>query len=369
MAPDGARWTTWEGLAEQMTVQGGVAGHSERVTVRKRQQLALRRFENTPVVAVTHRRSLGPPPPIDWGGYPWAPSRESISINLLGLRTPDLPAWITPEQAVAAVREWARAEHDRVGDEVKARIRQALADTGVGQAERWMYCMIGHLQHGGLSLLKVMAYQPIVKWPLLHDELGNVVARELLIKLPEGSRYGAGDYGDYAFDVFGVVLRSRAAFERLPERVALGIYEEDGSGPDGQPFNLAAYRVRAFHAESPVVGIASWHPGQDAISTGTYGGILGHDESHIAQRGLDLFYEIQHRRAGMSDEDAFEEAVRLGIEWLQDNPWATPADFGRTQLTVKRITGPDATKKWLKEKHFGIKDVQRALTHRFQRTA
>lgn len=339
----------------------------EGVEVGKRQQLALRRFENTPVAAATHRRSLGPPPLIDWGGYPWAPSRESLNINLLGLRTPDLPAWITPEQAGAAAREWARAEQNRVGAEVKATIRQALADTRIGQAERWMYCMLGHHRQGGLSFLKVMAYQPIVKWPLPYDDLGNVVARELVIKLPEGSRYGEADYGDYAFDVFGLVLRSRAAFEELPERVALGI--EDGSGPDGRPFSLAAYRVRAFHAASPVVGIASWHPGQAAVSTGTYGGTLGHDQSHIAQRGLNLFYEIQHHRPGMSDEAALEEAVRLGIEWLQANPWATPADFGRAQLTVKRITGPDATKRWLKEKHFGIKDVQRALAHRFQRTA
>lgn len=72
-------------------------------------------------------------------------------------------------------------------------------------------------------------------------------------------------------------------------------------------------------------------------------------------------------KRGMSDEDAFEEAVGFGLEWLADNPGAEPNGFTFEQLRRRRPTGPDALRKWMKDKHFGIRQVQRELERRIAR--
>jgi hypothetical protein len=65
-----------------------------------------------------------------------------------------------------------------------------------------------------------------------------------------------------------------------------------------------------------------------------------------------------------SDEAAFEEAVRLGMEWLNDHPGEHPKDFGRPQFAAKRCTGLEAANAWMTAKHFGIKRVQREIARR-----
>lgn len=68
--------------------------------------------------------------------------------------------------------------------------------------------------------------------------------------------------------------------------------------------------------------------------------------------------------SAMSDAEAFEQAVQFGLEWLNDNPIAEPSGFTFEQLRLRRCTGPDALKKWLKTKHFGIRRVQQELVKR-----
>lgn len=87
-----------------------------------------------------------------------------------------------------------------------------------------------------------------------------------------------------------------------------------------------------------------------------------------AQEGRQLLFDRQQRviPTGMSDADAFEDAVKLGLEWLDDHPTKHPKDFGRPEFTAQRCTGPDATAKWMTDKNFGIKQVQRELARRLQ---
>jgi hypothetical protein len=125
---------------------------------RRTQQLASRRFAGTPVAAVEgviERGGFGPVPLVDWGGYPWSPTRASVDANRLGLRTPDLPAYVTPLEAVATARAWAQAEHDRVGDAARALIREALADAGISHSDPWMYTVVGSARHRGRDLLAI----------------------------------------------------------------------------------------------------------------------------------------------------------------------------------------------------------------------
>lgn len=67
-----------------------------------------------------------------------------------------------------------------------------------------------------------------------------------------------------------------------------------------------------------------------------------------------------------SDQDAFEAAVKLGLEWQQANPHDPATGFTLKQFSAARCTGPDATKKWLKDKHFGMREVQREISRRFR---
>lgn len=85
-----------------------------------------------------------------------------------------------------------------------------------------------------------------------------------------------------------------------------------------------------------------------------------------ALRWLETLPRLGGQRA-MSDAEAFQDAVRHGLEWLQDNPGAEPRGFTREELRRRRCVGPDAIKQWMRDKHFGIRDVQRELERQFRR--
>ena len=51
----------------------------------------------------------------------------------------------------------------------------------------------------------MLAYQPYREWPLPHDDLGNILARDMKIVLPEGWHFA--DSRSYVFDVIGIPLR------------------------------------------------------------------------------------------------------------------------------------------------------------------
>jgi hypothetical protein len=64
-----------------------------------------------------------------------------------------------------------------------------------------------------------------------------------------------------------------------------------------------------------------------------------------------------------SDRDAFEEAVRLGAEWLRENPGKSPADLKSRHLAARKAVEPRSYEKWMAAKHFGIKAVRARLLH------
>lgn len=78
-----------------------------------------------------------------------------------------------------------------------------------------------------------------------------------------------------------------------------------------------------------------------------------------ARLGLALIQQVTHR--GMTDEEALDEAVRLGKEWLAVHLDKAPTDFGRDQLATKKAVDRDTINKWLKRKHFNLNKVHRRL--------
>ena len=155
---------------------------------------------------------------------------------------------------------------------------------------------LGHARDGR-DMVTTLRYMPHPEWPLPYDDLGNVVGAGLRTLLPGhpflSVSFKDGRYKDYMFDAVGPVFRTRAEVDQLqlPERVAQDVVEMKSQS--GRPYWGVKYRVRAFHAHSSAVGVASWRPGQSDISIKYEVGTLGGpDESHIARRGLKLFYEI-----------------------------------------------------------------------------
>jgi len=87
--------------------------------------------------------------------------------------------------------------------------------------------------------------------------------------------------------------------------------------------------------------------------------------------------EFLRRRAGHDAHESLRIPVsgsggvsqkwrKSSLEWLADNPTKSPTDFGRPQFTAKRCTGQAAANRWMTEKHFGIRRVQRELAKRIQ---
>ncbi len=141
------------------------------------------------------------------------------------------------------------------------------------------------------------------------------------------------------------------------------------------PWWQVAYIPKRGGGEPPLVPQLRWWPGCGGGVALSFRDNLPRDriptkadlKAAIEARRLLLMVGEPARSPGphaMSNADAFEEAVNLGIEWLNDHPGKHPKDFGITEFTAKRCTGPDATARWMKEKHFGIKQVQRAIARR-----
>ena len=140
--------------------------------------------------------------------------------------------------------------------------------------------------------------------------------------------------------------------------------------PDGELY-LLVLRQRVRRIGSVAFGQIDWTQGELGVCS-------IHGFNPETQRLNDLgpvwnalkaIGHIKIRSGGakaMSDEAAFEEAVGLGIEWLADNPGKHPKDFGRPQLAAKRCTGLPAVNKWMRDKHFGIRRVQREIARRVQ---
>jgi len=108
----------------------------------------------------------------------------------------------------------------------------------------------------------------------------------------------------------------------------------------------------------------AWEPRTSAI--GLLPGHWNAADAKDAEAAL-RWLETLPRTGGptaMSDEDALEEAVRFGLEWLADHPGKEPADFGRREFQQKRCSGSAAVKKWMRNKHFGIRTIQREMARR-----
>jgi hypothetical protein len=61
---------------------------------------------------------------------------------------------------------------------------------------------------------------------------------------------------------------------------------------------------------------------------------------------------------GMSNEEAFAEAVRFGLEWLEDHPNNLTRDLRSHHLAARKVIEPKSYEKWMGDKHFGIKAVR-----------
>lgn len=86
------------------------------------------------------------------------------------------------------------------------------------------------------------------------------------------------------------------------------------------------------------------------------------DVINAAWNALDLVWALEREtRRGMTDQEALEEAVTLGREWLGHHPNAIQSDFGCDQLAAMKCIDRDSLDKWMTRKHFNIKKVHQRL--------
>jgi hypothetical protein len=335
-------------------------------------------FQGTPIgdlEALASKYALGLMRPGLPGESPPGHSRElGLRAARLPLMRLMLPPSMTPEE-VADLKDRIDAQQtwDDVGDAAREAIHDALTDAGIAPSAPWVYMTYARIRQRGRGLFCTRVYFPIPElvlyYPhLVRGDLGHVAVGNIVVEYPWDQRFEG-----YRFEMFGTRLQSvatlEAAIEQQPPNT---LWMMTWPGPAPSPpctFAIVTYRARIFHRDSPVVGVAHWRPGQEVIETEYKGGTLGNDDTSIAKHGLELHYGFQRHvggRPATPNEEAFEQAVRYGLEWIEDTPGATPANFDRKQLTAKRVTGEDATKSWLRDKHFGIREVQQEIARRLR---
>jgi len=170
----------------------------------------------------------------------------------------------------------------------------------------------------------------------------------------------ADEHESYRLEIFGRDIASDDEARRVPDEAIWRWF----LGPPTF-FDVAAWRTRAIHPKASIFAQTDWCPNWPTVELSYGGGLPG--DTRAAVIGLTLLQDIALKRSGphaMSDEDALKEAVRFGLEWLQDNPTKLPQDFSRRHFATKRCTGIDAANKWMTDKHFGIKQVQQEIARR-----
>jgi len=317
---------------------------------KKRRQLTPRRFQGTPVAAVdtvASQYALGMthplPPSPQWDDQTFSAvvtrQRVTARAHQLGLTTPSLPPWMTPEIADVIRRIEEQEEWEKVGDTARHAIQEALADTGIAFTAPWAYIVWGRVFHRGQGLLCGRLHWPLHDWPgpTPTREMGTVVARDWIAAYPWDKRFQG-----YRFEVFGLQSTSEADAEhfasRYPPRARWRMRFPDPSSSTGHSaMEVGAYRVRVFHQDSPIIATSHWHPGWSDVRPSYSGGAIGDDLS-IAVHGLELYY-------------GFEPDATGGRRRLEDDP-----ESGWLALTERAI----AMKQQQPARHW--KSIARALS-------
>jgi hypothetical protein len=131
-----------------------------------------------------------------------------------------------PAELAILDREW-----DRVGDDARHEIRNALMDTGIPPSENWAYLVYHHTQIRGEGHVIGRIHLPVPELPLPLGEPGPwVIAREMVFPWPWEQRYRG-----YRFELFGLLLESGKAIEQQPPHT-VWIMSQPGSDPGLTPF-------------------------------------------------------------------------------------------------------------------------------------
>jgi hypothetical protein len=155
----------------------------------------------------------------------------------------------------------------------------------------------------------------------------------------------------------GFVLGIEGRFTQRP-RTGAPTWTLEGDGPD---IILEIEKAVAFRLKAPMFALVSWEPGSETrhsirVTSNQW------TDADLKAAGKALRFLADNFPIGgptaMSDEDAFAEAVRFGMEWLEDHPGKTVFDLKSHHLAARKCIEDKSYAKWMNEKRFGIKAVR-----------
>lgn len=144
---------------------------------------------------------------------------------------------------------------------------------------------------------------------------------------------------------------------------------------DAHPYITSRYRLgetltaivmetwygRLFIADQDIEAEAVWTPAGTRVAITRAGPRWSGRALAGAGRAAYLLQEYTQPPGGMTDAEAFDEAVRLGAEWLVDHPTKSPRDLRCSHLAARKVIEEKSYATWMTSKHFGIKDVRAKL--------
>lgn len=156
-----------------------------------------------------------------------------------------------------------------------------------------------------------------------------------------------------------LALDARSAPFAVPEAVRT-------TDVDGNP--LAIIRARVVPPRGRIFARLDWWP-MGSEPAYSYGGVnpagsRGDNDTSNAHGGFTLLGRFRQPQGGptaMTDKEAFDEAVKYGGEWLDNNPDEPIRALKSKHLAARKCVEPKSYDQWMYEHHFGIKTVREKL--------
>jgi hypothetical protein len=230
-------------------------------------------------------------------------------------------------------------------------IKATIVELGIDLSDDWAHAEVypGETMHGTITAPVRIAglrlpTESTFSWdraeiPELHGQRVDLYGRSLVVDEPPPEPYWVIPAADPALGPLG-----RGAF-------ILQTWRRDVSSP-GSPFVAQIDWRPGWTEYRAVIRGAEHDNGRDSDAA--------FNQARALRRAMFGLTAVDLRR-GMTDQEALQEAVNLGREWLSRHPDAAAADFGRDELAAMKCVDRDSLDKWMVRKHFNMKKVHRKL--------
>ncbi len=210
------------------------------------------------------------------------------------------PAWMVH----LAQRENERRFTEAVGDPVRSEIEAAIADVGMPPDAPWIWATTARHELGGEGMITGQLVAP-----------AHIIGRGGLIPFWFATPYPWNkDYRGYRFELFA---------RQCPREAIWRMRIEDDPALDGPGvLELAVWRARVIHHESPVIGRADWRPGWPRVKH-SHDGIdpTVNNDTRRADDGLKLLRDIPLSHRGKREGDG--QLWPGGVPDFLDDLWST----------------------------------------------